>query len=486
MTAGNGHLRFGIIGAGMSGILSAIKLRDAGYTDLAIYEKASDLGGTWRDNTYPGLSCDVPSHLYRYSFEANPDWSRRFSPGAEIWRYFDGVADKYGVRDLIRFNTEIVSADFRDNRWHIAAADGHTDVVDVLICATGVLHHPKYPEIDGLDSFDGACFHSARWNHAAPLDQSRVGVIGTGSTAVQITTAIVDRVARLDLFQRTPQWIMPVPNPEIPEAQKQHFRAHPEQMEPLYHDLAHRFQDSFSRAVVGDEEEMARIEQQVRENLEQNVHDPVLREKLRPDYRAACKRLIMSDGFYPAIQHPRANLVTEGISHVEPKGVRTKDGTLHALDTLVLATGFHAHDFMRPMVVTGRDGITLNKAWEGANEAHRAVAVPGFPNLFLLVGPNSPIGNFSLIMIAEMQLDYIMQLVAQVRAGRGRAVAPRAEACTAFNAQVREAMKKTVWVSGCSSWYLDKNGNPAMWPWTFEKFQADMAAPDLDEFEFAA
>ena len=488
MTKGEGEraLRVAVIGAGMSGILAAIKLREAGITDLTIYEKADRLGGTWRDNTYPGLSCDVPSHLYSYSFEPNPEWSHRFSPGAEIQAYFEKVAAKYDVEALIAYNAEVTRAAFEAGRWRLEIKDGRTDVVDIVLTATGVLHHPVYPDIDGLDSFAGASFHSALWNHDVSLAGKRVGIIGTGSTGIQILPAIVDEASKVSLFQRTAQWIFPLPNPEHTEEEKAAFRASPELMRATYLDLAERFQNTISRAVVGDEVQMQRIADACRANLEENVRDPDLRRKLTPDYQVACKRLIMSDQFYPAIQKPNARLVTEAITRIEPEGVRTVDGQLHELDVLVLATGFDGHRFMRPMHIVGRDGRTLEDAWADANEAYRSVAVPGFPNFFMMVGPNSPIGNFSLIMISEMQLAYIMQLVELVRTGKYREIAPTAAATARFNAAIKEAMKGTVWVTGCRSWYLDKNGNPAMWPWTFERFEAEMAKPDLSEFELVA
>jgi cation diffusion facilitator CzcD-associated flavoprotein CzcO len=462
-------LRVAVIGAGMSGILTAIKLREAGIDDFTVYEKAERLGGTWRDNTYPGLSCDVPSHLYRYSFEPNPEWSHLFSPGAEIQDYLEQVARKYGVAPLIEFATEISKAEYVEGRWRLETRDGKTDIVDVVIAASGVLREPAYPDIEGLESFAGATFHSARWNHDVSLTGRRVGIIGTGSTAIQIVPAIVDQVAKVALFQRTAQWIMPMANPAYSEEEKAEFRRAPRRMEELYQYISERWAGSFARAVVGDEVQMRRIEDTCQANLDDNVHDPELKQKLTPDYQAACKRLIMSDAFYPAIQQPNAELVTAAIERIEPAGVRTEDGVLHELDVLVTATGFDAHRFLRPMEVVGKDGATLDQAWARANEAYRSVAVPGFPNFFMLVGPNSPIGNFSLI-----------------HRGACAEVMPKAEATRRFNAAIKEAMKDTVWVTGCRSWYQDKNGNPAMWPWTFERFRDEMQRPDLNDFELIA
>lgn len=479
-------MRFAIIGAGMSGILTGIRLRERGIENFAIYEKADRLGGTWRDNTYPGLSCDVPSHVYAYSFALKGDWTYRFSPGAEIQDYFETIAEKYGLGPFFRFNSEIVEAAWRDGRWHLTIRDGASDIVDFVIAATGVLHHPFMPDIPGLGDFAGTRFHSARWDHGVALEGKRVGIVGTGSTAIQIVPAIADKVAELSLFQRTAQWVLPLANPAYSEAEKAMYLGSPEMLRQSYDFWSRRFVDTFASAVIGDRDELQKIEDACRINLEENVRDPELRLRLAPNYRVACKRLIMSDTFYPAMQKPNVRLVTERIDRVEAGGVRTGDGVLHALDVLVLATGFRAHDFLRPMEVVGEGGRRLAEAWAQANEAYRSVAVPGFPNFFLLVGPNSPIGNFSVVMISELQVDYILQLVDLVETGRCRAVAPGAAATRRFNAALGEAMKGTVWVSGCRSWYLDANGNPALWPWSFDRFREEMQKPDLRDFDLVA
>jgi cation diffusion facilitator CzcD-associated flavoprotein CzcO len=481
-----GPLRIAVIGAGMSGILCGIRLREAGFDHVVIFEKADRIGGTWRENRYPGLSCDVPSHSYTYEFEPNPEWSHLFAFGPEIQAYFERVVAKYDLTPLLRLNSEIVRADYGADGWRLTLGDGSEAHFDAVIAATGFLHRPAWPDLPGLRDFGGPCFHSARWDESAVLDGRRVGIVGTGSTAAQITGALVDRVAHLSLFQRTAQWVLAYPNPPYTEAQRAEFRAHPEKMREVYDYWQNRFRTSFAEAVIGNEDEQRKIEQYCRLNLEQNVLDPVLRGKLTPDYRATCKRLIMSDSFYPAIQRPNASLVTEGIARVEANGVRTRDGALHELDVLVLATGFRAHDFMRPMRITGRDGLTLDDAWANSTPAYRCVALPGFPNFFMLCGPNSPIGNFSVIRISEIQLGYVTQLLRKLDSGDCRALEPTAEATTRFLADVREAMKKTVWVSGCRSWYLDEHGNPVAWPWSFERFVEDMRAPRFEEFRLSA
>jgi cation diffusion facilitator CzcD-associated flavoprotein CzcO len=476
--------RFIVIGAGMAGVLSGIRLREAGYDDWILYEKGDSVGGTWRENTYPGLSCDVPSHIYSYAFEPNPSWSHRFSPGAEIREYFEGVAKKYGVFPRIVFNEEVEKLDFSGGRWQVSFKSGRRDVGDVVIAATGVLHHPMIPDIAGLDSFAGACFHGARWDHAVPLDGKRVGVIGTGSTAIQITGALVPRVAKFSLFQRTAQWVAPQENPAYTEAEKAEFRRDPTAFRAMAADMTRVFHETFSNGVVdANSEQMRLLEQTCREHLESAVKDPVLREKLRPNYRAACKRLIISGDFYPAIQQPNAELVTEKIERVEPKGVRTKDGRLHELDVLVLATGFRVDRFLRPIEVTGRDGIRLNDVWAQRPNAYLSISIPQFPNLFMLNGPNGPVGNFSLITIADMQLHYVLQLVEQIRSGRAREVSASDAAMESFSAEFDRAAKNTIWATGCRSWYLDSRGVPAVWPFTYQRFVDEMAKPRLEAYE---
>jgi cation diffusion facilitator CzcD-associated flavoprotein CzcO len=472
-----------VIGAGMSGILAAIKVREAGIEDVVVYEKADRLGGTWRENTYPGLTCDVPSHFYSYSFALNPEWSHRFPPGAEIEAYFEDVARRHGVDGLIRYGAEVERCAFEHGRWRLATRDGRTDEADVVVAATGVLHHPAIPAFPGLETFAGACFHSARWDHAVPLDGRRIGVVGTGSTAIQIVTALVDRVATLHLFQRTAQWIAPTANPAYAEEEKATFRRDPPAMLAIREETARAFEDGFANVLVDADSPMLLAIQAGCEAYLETVRDPVLREKLRPDYRAACKRLVMSDGFYEAIQRPNAILVTDGIERIEPRGVRTRAGALHELDVLVLATGFRVDRFVRPMRVIGRDGVPLDEAWAEGPFAYMAITVPELPNFFMLNGPNSPVGNFSLIEVAELQMHYVMQLVDAVRTGRWREVSPTRSAMVRFDAERREAARTTIWNTGCKSWYLDASGLPTAWPWTFRRFRDEMARPRLDDFD---
>ncbi len=478
-------LRCAVIGAGMAGILSTIELTEAGLTDVTVYEKNDRVGGTWYENTYPGLSCDVPSHLYSYSFALTSEWSHPFSPGPEICAYFERVAREYGVLPHVRFGDPVTHCRFADGRWQLTTASGHSAEAEIVIAATGVLHHPRYPEITGLDTFGGPMFHSSRWDHGVELDEARVGIIGTGSTAVQMVSALVDRVASLSLFQRTAQWIMPSENSAYPAERREELRSHPQRLSEMRQELSDLF-DHFSNAVVDAESpQIKMIEQACAANLEDNVRDPELRERLRPAYRAACKRLIISPDFYAAIQNPNAELVSEAIERVEPRGVRTVDGCLHELDVLVLATGFKADAFMRPMDITGRNGATLEQAWNPRPEAYLSISIPDFPNFFMVNGPNGPVGNFSLIEVAELQVRYILQLIERIRAGECTEISARHEALFDFERAREQAAKNTIWVTGCRSWYLDDRGLPAVWPWSFVRFREVMAAPDPGAFEYA-
>jgi cation diffusion facilitator CzcD-associated flavoprotein CzcO len=421
--------------------------------------------------------------LYSYSFAPNPEWSHRFAAGAEILDYLEGVATSNGVQESIRFGEEVVRCDFVDGRWHLETSLGAHGVVDVVIAATGVLHHPALPDIEGLASFGGRTAHTARWDPTVPIDGQRIGIIGTGSSAIQTVAAIADRVQALSLFQRTAQWVMPQENPAYTEEETRVFRDDPAVMTTLHEDISEMFANGFSNAVVDAESDgMRMIEAACVANLEDSVADVELRERLRPDYRAACKRLVVSPDFYSAIQHPNAELVTDSIQCVEPEGVRTVDGRLHELDVLVLATGFRVDRFMRPMEVVGPDDTRLSDLWARRPTAYMSIAVPGIPNFFMLNGPNGPIGNFSLIEVAELQFAFILQLVDRIRSGECSLVSATTRATEAFEATRVEAAKKTVWATGCRSWYLDDRGVPAAWPWTFQRFREVMAEPNVDDF----
>jgi cation diffusion facilitator CzcD-associated flavoprotein CzcO len=480
--------RFVIIGAGMAGVLAVIRLREAGYDNLAIYEKADRIGGTWRENTYPGLTCDVPAHVYTYAFAPKPDWTKVFAPGPEIFKYFQEVSDRYGVTEIVKFNEEVNSCIYQNGQWHLSTKSGLTDVADYVIAATGVLHHPFYPNIAGLEDFKGAMFHSSRWDHSVQLDGAKVGIIGTGSTGVQIVSALSGRAKPLIQFMRTPQWIKPVPNVPFTEDQIAAFKQDEALLKAtqLSEEYMHGVREWSKATVDADSAQIKALEDLVLHNLEEHVKDPVLREKLRPNYRAGCKRIVLSPDYYEKVQHPDVRVVTDKITRVEAGGVRTADGTLHELDVLVLATGFKADAFLRPMNVVGNRGVRLNDVWAKGPSAYLAMSIPDFPNLFMLNGPTGPVGNFSLIDIADRQLHYILKLVEHVNAGNCRGINVTHEAMEEYETGRLTQARKTIFATGCHSWYLDDDGIPNIWPWTYDYFQEETAAPKLEKFELVA
>lgn len=487
MQAGNfeadSSFRVVVIGSGMSGILMGIRLLDAGITNFTIYEKTDRVGGTWRENTYPGIACDVPSHHYCYSFEMNPDWSHRFPPGAEIQSYFEKVADKYGIYPYVKFNTEIEKLAWDGSAWNISIKGGATDRADIVVSAAGVLHHPVFPDIAGLEDFAGDKFHTAQWDHSVDLSGKRFGIIGTGSTAAQIIPSIVDTVGKLSIFQRTAQWVHPQPDKPYSSFQKKMFKRFPFLMKWLYRWIFVMMENGFAKAVIGGERQLQALERRCRKHLDQ-VRDPELKAKLTPDYRPGCKRLIFSDTFYDAVQKQNVDLVTESIDKIVPEGVLTKDGKLHELDVLVLSTGFDPAAFMRPIEVIGEEGVSVDELWKDGPRAYRSVSLEKMPNLFMLIGPHGPVGNQSLIMVSEYQSQYIMKLIAEAHRNK-IALSAKKESVDRLLNQMNSALQETVWVTGgCQSWYLLPDGNPALYPWEPTRYYQEMSAgPDYNDFE---
>ncbi|MBW2289772.1 MAG: NAD(P)/FAD-dependent oxidoreductase [Deltaproteobacteria bacterium] len=472
--------RICIVGAGMSGLLMAIKLKEAGIESFRIFEKADTVGGTWRENTYPGLTCDVPSFFYSYSFEPNPDWTHRFPPGHEILAYFERVAEKYDLLKYISFNQEVASARYDDGTWSIETAAGETMTADILIAGCGPLHKRLYPEIEGMERFEGAMFHAAAWEHDVELGGKRIGVIGNGSSGIQMMAPLSKVASQLTMFQRTAQWVVPLDNRKYSERQRSRKRRF-----PILGKLTRRFYqlvyETFSVAVTENGIWRKIIARQCRDNLA-SVADPDLRRKLTPDYVPMCKRLVISGDFYPTLTKANVELVTDGIQEIEARGVRTIDGTLHELDILVLATGYVPYAWGIDQVV-GPEGLSLKQAWAQGSRAYRSVGMPGFPNFFMLVGPNSPIGNVSLIDVSEVQAAYIIQCIDRLREKKTKAMAPTMEATRAFHKSVLSAMDGTVWTTGCSSWYLDEDGVPVTWPWSAARFHKEMRQPDFSDYD---
>jgi cation diffusion facilitator CzcD-associated flavoprotein CzcO len=477
-------LRFVVIGAGMSGILATIKIKERGH-EVVTLEKAHAIGGTWRDNRYPGLCCDTPAHTYTFTFEPYAEWTRNYVPGHEIQAYFEKMVEKHNIGPDIRLGQEVTAVTFGDTTWTVETAAGLRLEADVVVVATGVLHHPRMPDIEGLDSFAGVAMHTARWDDGLDLSDKRVGVIGNGSTGIQLVSALAGRVEALVHFQRSPQWIRKQEHVGFSEAEREAFRRDPARIEAIRKDPAFLQKlEFFTSAIIdADGPGIRLIEDECRTYLESAVKDPELREKLRPSYRAACKRIVGSPDYYEKVQLPGVTVEVGDIARIERAGVRMADGKLYALDVLALATGFNAHQFIRPAVVTGRGGVTLDEAWANVATAYYAIAIPDFPNFFMLNGPSAPVGNFSLTEIAEYQWDYISQLVSGIEAGRYAAISPKPEAMRAYREAHKQAARKTIFASGCTSWYLDAEGVPMNWPYSYKAFRDAMAKPVFEDFE---
>jgi len=468
----------------MSGICMGATLIRAGITSFTVFEKAARVGGTWRENTYPGIACDVPSRFYQFTFAPNPDWTHRMSPGEEIWAYFEKVATDLSITDRIRFDTEVVEARWHGGVWTVSASDGTQDEYDFVISATGILHHPAYPEIAGLDTFAGPAFHSARWDHSVGLTGRRVAMIGTGSTGVQILSSLADKVDQFLMFQRTPHWVVPLKNPRFSAFTRRLHRWFPAYDRLSYH-LNRKAIEALSPALLHPGRTRRFLSWYTRRQLTR-IADPDLRARLTPDSEPMCRRLIVSPNYFDAVQRKNVQVVTTGIERIEPTGIRTQDGAFHPCDVLVLATGFDAHAYLRPISLIGPNGYTLAEAWASGPKAYQSVAVPGFPNFFMFMGPNSPVGNYSLTAIAETQATYMMAWIARWQRGEIASAMPSVAATEKFYEQVHQAMPDTVWATGCQSWYLGENGDPELFPWAPERHRALLATPRSEDFITAA
>ncbi len=475
-------VRIVVIGAGMSGVCAAVKLTKAGFTDVTILEKGDDIGGTWRENTYPGLSCDVASRAYCYSFAPNAEWTAMFPPGPEVKAYFRQVAERFGILEKVRFGTEVTEGVWRDGAWQIRTSRGDELTADLLVSACGILHHPSVPPLEGLETFAGPKFHTARWDHSVQTAGKRVGMIGTGSTGTQVASALGGVASRFTVFQRSAQWMFPLSNHRFTRFTRWLYRRSPKLSELSYKAWQWQYNFLFVGATIKPGPVRVYVQGLCRLHL-LTIRDKELRANLTPDHQPMCRRLIMGTRYYKTLKRDDVELVTEDIERIEPTGVRTKDGRLHELDVLVLATGFDTQAYLRPIELTGPAGNTLSEAWAHTPKAYRTVALPGFPNFAMLMGPHSPVGNVSLVAIAETQADYIVGWADLLRRGAVEAAAPRADVTDRFNDEMKRDLPNTVWTTGCKSWYLDADGLPALWPWTPQRHREMLAAPALDEFE---
>ncbi|HXJ48630.1 MAG TPA: NAD(P)/FAD-dependent oxidoreductase [Candidatus Acidoferrum sp.] len=461
------HHRVAIIGSGFSGLGMAIRLKQSGREDFVIRERASDLGGTWRDNTYPGCQCDVESNLYSYSFAPSPTWSRTYAPQAEIWEYLRTCAERFGLGEHIRYQHEVQSAAWDESaaRWRIETTRGPFSA-DVLVAAVGPLSEPSIPAIPGLDEFPGPHFHSAAWNHDVDLTGKRVAVIGTGASAIQLVPRIQPRVAQLHLFQRTPPWVLPHRDRPVRAAARALYRAVPGWQRLVRYGV-YWSRELFVRPFMKPSPNSL-PERLARGHLEKQVADPGLRARLTPRYAIGCKRILISNDYYPAIQKSNVELVTDDIREVRGRRIVTADGNEREVDVIVLATGFRVTEMPFAQRVTGREGRRLADQWSGSPSAYRGTAVAGFPNLFFLLGPNTGLGHTSVLVMVEAQLRYVLGCLRHLERSGMASLEVRREAQDAFNADVQLRLRDTVWnAGGCRSWYLDPTGrNTTIWPGT--------------------
>lgn len=455
-----------IIGAGFGGICTAIRLQQQGISDFVLLEKATEVGGTWEANTYPGCACDVQSHLYSYSFEANPDWSHVFAPQPEIWRYIRHCADKYELGARMRLGTGVRRARYDEagHRWHVETDGGDVYLARFVVAATGGLSVPALPNVDGLEKFEGDCFHSARWNHEVDLRGKRVAVVGTGASAIQIVPSIAPEVGRLALFQRTPPWILPRLDRRFTRVERWLCRRVP-WLRRFYRALLYFRLESRALVFTVAPVLAKLIRFGARWNIRRGVADPALREALTPDYDPGCKRVLLSDDYYPSLVRDNVDVVCSGVREITASQVVAEDGTRFDADVIVFATGFRATAPIPPGLFEGRDGLDLVERWEGGAEAFKGMAVSGFPNLFLLMGPNTGLGHNSVVFMIEAQVHYLLEALAALRNAGSTALEVRRAVEADYNRKVQRRLERTIWNSGCKSWYLDENGrNVTLWP----------------------
>ncbi|MFI2611157.1 flavin-containing monooxygenase [Kitasatospora sp. NPDC018619] len=479
------HLKVAVIGAGISGIGTAIGLLRAGENDFLVFERAHDLGGTWRDNTYPGCACDVQAHLYSYSFARNPHWKSTFATQAEVHAYLKDCATRYGVDPHLRYDHELLDATWNDthHHWDVHTTHGHY-TAQVLVTGTGYLSDPALPDLPGLDTFTGTVFHSSRWNHDHDLTGRNVAVIGTGASAIQFVPEIQPRVARLDLYQRTPPWVAAKPDkPNTPRHtwMLRHL--------PGYQRFRRAFNKNGREIVAFFMSRPTRttgMKNMAAGHLKKSVKDPALRARLTPDYTVGCKRLLFSNTWYPAIQQPNVDIVSDTITHIGPTHITTADGTRRHTDTIILATGFTATD--RPIAhrIHGRDGHTLADTWNRHGmTAHRGTTIHGYPNLFMILGPNTTLGHSSQTVMIEAQITYILAALKTLHTHHLTTLDVHPQAQTTYNHTLQNRLKNTVWnTGGCTSWYTDTHGNnPSIWPTYTRTFEHQTRTFDLTNYQ---
>jgi cation diffusion facilitator CzcD-associated flavoprotein CzcO len=479
----SGEHSIAIVGGGFGGVGAAAMLHRAGHRDVVVFERAERVGGVWHANTYPGASCDIPSHLYEFSFAPKPRWSRRFAPQAEIQAYVEDVARRYDVQ--ARTGTEVTAARWEGERWRLETSGGPHEA-DVLICACGQLSVPSIPPLTGLESFEGPAFHTARWRHDVDLDGRRVAVVGTGCSAIQVVPAIHPQVASLTVYQRSPGWTIPKLDFAYRERTQRLFERFP-LLRRLDRASIQAFLELATLGMTRHRWLLPAFRRLARWQIERAIDDPELRRKLTPRDELGCKRIMLTDDWYPTLAKPNVELVTERIAEVTAGGIRTEDGRERPADVLVLATGFKTHEFVAPLEIAREDGRTLAEAWGGAPRAYLGLTVPRFPNLFLLYGPNTNGGAASVIYVIEAAMAHVLSALEALERADARRIELRPEAAEAFDRELRTALAGTVWHSGCTNWYIDEHGHDAnQWPWQWSAYRRRTARIDPADYELAS
>ncbi len=461
-----------VVGGGFGGVGAVTMLARAGHHDVTVFERSDRVGGVWNDNTYPGAACDVPSHLYEFSFALNPRWSHRYAPQQEIQAYLENVARSHGVLDRIRTGTEVQQARWNpeQRQWLLTTSAGIHEA-DVLLTACGQLSVPSTPHIHGLDSFEGAAFHTARWRHDVPLENRRVALVGTGCSAIQVGPAIQPGVAKLDIYQRSPGWTFPRMDFAYKERTKRLLARYPA-LQRLDRQANFAFHELGAAAMTGRSWLLPAFRAVGRHQINRAIKDPELRRKVTPRDEIGCKRVMLTDDWYPMLTEPNVELISERIAEVKQAGLRTADGRERPADVLILATGFKTHGFVAPMEVIGARGQTLASAWGDYPRAYLGLTVPGFPNLFLIYGPNTNGGTGSVIFTIEAGLQHVIVALDHLERMRAETIEVRPESFESFNAELQAALKRTVWHTGCTNWYVDERGNdPNQWPWLWGQYR---------------
>ena len=487
--AGNtAELSIAIIGTGFSGLCTAIQLKQAGFNNLTLFEKGDEVGGVWRENTYPGAACDVPWHLYSFSFEHRTDYSSPYPEQPEILAYQKFCAQKYGIYPHVQFNTEVTAAEFDDAQqlWNVQTDDGKTASFNILITGVGQLSRPGYPRLKGIDDFKGHSFHSAEWDHEYDLNGKKIACIGTGASAIQFIPEIAKQASELTVFQRTAPYLLPRFQRQYGAINKWMFKTFPH-----YRDIFRYGIFGLAEASVpafNDQSRLSRLFKWVSmRHLNKHVQDPELKKKLTPDYAIGCKRILFSSNYFPALSRSNVNLITEDIDHISTEGVVTKDGQTHGADTIIYGTGFKATEFLAPIKITGRDGLDLNDRWSKGAEAYKGITLDGFPNMFMCYGPNTNLGGNSIIFMIECQADYIVDSVEQLAASKAKSMEVRSDIINEYNRDLQEELDNSVWSLGCGSWYSNAEGRITNnWPGTNTRYRRITKNVDMENYKLSA